>query len=302
MLLTHQSPSLDDEISTTSTTRLVGVHDLTVRRCLDRACLDLGLNLFQLVLLFDQRVLVRFELGLRRFDIGVELHQHLRLGQLIENLQSPLSRLEIALRVFDRELLGFNLQRLESAFGGEPLRTFERQFCFSKRLLSHSDLADDGLALGQERPLEILLASDHRFVDGRFTADHGRLRAADDDPLILCFLLKSRGIQLAKLIPLFHQSPLRDHAQDRRPATTATFDFALHFIVAAALDLTLLQHNVIEWPLGYHVKQRFRSRSSRPGTPPRTPPPVPSTHRSREPQKGQNASLSRTATPHSGKS
>ncbi|MFM9063834.1 MAG: hypothetical protein ACKOOI_12490, partial [Pirellula sp.] len=98
----------------------------------------------------------------------------------------------------------------QGAFGGESFGTFEREFGFAEGLLSDSDFADDFLTFGEERAVEVFLSSDDRFVDGGIGADDGGFCGANDDALVLGFLLEGRGVELAKGVPFFDHGSFGD--------------------------------------------------------------------------------------------
>ena len=131
LLLADQRSGLDDEVATTSTGTFVRIDNLAVGRSDDRASFRLSLDFLELVLFFPEGVFIRFEFGSCRFDIGIELDEHFRFGQFIENLQTAQGRFEVALCVFDGELFGFDLKGFKSPFGRKPLGAFEREFGFA---------------------------------------------------------------------------------------------------------------------------------------------------------------------------
>ena len=131
LLLADQRSGLDDEVATTSTRAFVRIDNLAIGRSEDGASFRLGLDFLELVLFFPEGVFIRLEFGSRRFDIGIELDEHFRFGQFIEDLQAAQGRFEVALCIFDGELFSFDLKGFKGPFGRKPLGAFEREFGFA---------------------------------------------------------------------------------------------------------------------------------------------------------------------------
>ena len=258
LLFADQRTGFDDEVTATATGAFVGVDDLSIGWGFDRTRLDLVLDFIELGFFFDQGVSVRFEFGSGRFDIGIVLDEHFGSGQFVENLQSGLGRFERAFCVLDGELLGFDLQRLQGTFCGEPFGAFKGEVCFAERLLSHRDFADDLLAFGEEGAVEVFLASDDRLVDGGFGTDHSRFGRTNDDALVLGLLFEGRGIELAEGFPFFDQGAFGDHREDWGTATATAFDFAFDFVVARGFDFALFQDDMVKGTFGDRMEHRFR--------------------------------------------
>ena len=190
-------------------------------------------------------------------DITIKLDQHFLFGQVLKHTQSTLRRFDQCLSVFDRESVGLKLQFFDKSFCDKPSTTFKCQLSLAKFLLGNSNLALQRRLFCFEYSLKVLLPSDLGLFDRRGRSRDVGVCGCQFDFIFADFRFDRRCIQFNDAIALGYFCTFVDNPQNGDAAVSTRLHFADDFCIAAAFDLALFQHNMIERAFDNRFNDQF---------------------------------------------
>jgi len=266
LLLAHLLSLRDDRVGAVAG-RHVRVNHLAGFRRPDGTLLDLLLGLVQLLQVEAVAGLLRFELGLGRLDVGVELAGHLLPGELLEHHELGFARVERVAGLLDGETVGLELQLGDVALGGQLFAVGEVIDRAAEVLLGDDDLLLDLLHLDLVRPFEVLLLRNDGRVVVVLRLDDGRLAVVADDLLLGQLALQRGRIEPDDEIAFLDGGSLGHDFEDGGAGGALACHFAADFDVVGAFDVAVLGDLVDELAAldrtRDHARFRRRKRHAR---------------------------------------
>jgi len=180
------------------------------------------------------------------FDITVKLHEHLLFRKVLQHVQFAFGNIEFVLGIGNCELICLKCQFIQHAFGYQTQAASAFQLCLSQFLLGSRFLGENLFLICLVNTFKVFLSRNLRLLQLCLGSCQTRFCGDDLNLLLLQIQFQFRRIQFHQLIALFNFRAFFDYPQDRSTTTTAGLDLANDLGVAAAFNLPLLQHDVIE--------------------------------------------------------